>query len=187
MKYIYIYSVFVLFSMASCREMVKIKDVKTSIQNIDSIISNSDKVVLDYSYCDLVYSKGFNVLKKTPIDITNVDSLTYGFKIASDKILFIYQFSNSGKEKQDRNLIFNNKKALVKRVFIKDSTSFKFDGFMCDYRNARFYSSNDILLIKSQPSEWTGLMNQYEFYQVFDKKSNTCYEFFLNEDKGCNQ
>jgi hypothetical protein len=58
---------------------------------------------------------------------------------------------------------------------------------MCDYRNARFYFSNNILLIKSQPSEWTGLINQYEFYQIFDKEKNICYEFFLNEDKGCKE
>ena len=75
----------------------------------------------------------------------------------------------------------------MKRIIIKDSTSFKFDGFMCDYNNGGFYSNknNDILLIKSQPAEWTGLINQYEFYQVFDVKKNICYEFFLNEDKGC--
>lgn len=183
MKYIYI-ALGLLF-LFSCKETTPVKNTNTSIHSNDTIISNSDKVVLDYSYCDLVHSKGFNILKQEQIDIPNIDSLTYGFKIASDKILFTYQFSSQNK--QDRNLIFNGKKANIKRIFIKDSTSFKFDGFMCDYRNARFYFSNNILLIKSQPSEWTGLINQYEFYQIFDKEKNICYEFFLNEDKGCKE
>lgn len=187
MKRICIYSVLWLFFMYSCRETVQIKNVKTSVQNIDTIFANSNKVVLNYSYCDLVHNKGFNILNKKQINIPNIDSLTYGFKTASDKILFTYQFSNSNKRKQDRNIILNEKEVSVKRVFIKDSTKFKFNGFMCDYTNARFYYKNNILLIKSQPSEWTGLINKYEFYQVFDKEKNICYEFFLNEDEGCNE
>jgi hypothetical protein len=86
---------------------------------------------------------------------------------------------------EDRNIIYNGKKSIIHRIIIKDSIDFKFTDFICDYKNAKFFASNQFVLVKSQPTQWTGLMNQYEFYQLIDTKKNICYEFFLNEYTGC--
>ncbi len=118
-------------------------------------------------------------------DIINIDSLSFGFKIKKDTLKLSYQFSSTEKNKHDRNVIYNNKKNLLKKITIKDSTVFKFNGFMCDYKNANFYQNKNFILIKSRHDEWTGSINQFKFYQLIDKEKKICYEFFLNVKVKC--
>lgn len=160
------------------------QSIKSNEIKIDTIISTFPKIVGQLDYCKLVESKEFEKISPSSYHIPNVDSLSYGFKIGKDTLLLSYKFANNNRI-TDRNVILSGKNLNQKRLFIKDSTKFSFTGFMSDYRNAKFYIRENFILIKSQPSDWTGLMNQYEFYQLLDTTDSIVYEFFVNEYAGC--
>lgn len=182
-----IFTILFITSLSSCQNKAVVSQTKHQPIKIDTIISNQNSIVLNYKYCDLINSKNFTLINPLQYHIDNIDSLSYGFRIGKDTLLLTYQFSNSDKNMQDRHVIYNRKEMLPKRVLIKDSTVFEFNGFMCDYHNAKYYTDKDIILIKSEPSQFTGLMSQYEFYQVIDRTKNIVYEFFVNEYHGCNK
>lgn len=188
-KYIFIFYLCVLFGCKS--EIKKEIEVHQNTQEliheklkIDTTISVFPNVVNGFYYCDLVKSTGFKLIKPKPYYVPNTDSLSYHFNIDKDTIVFSYQFSAT-KEGEDRKIIMSGKPLHLKRIFIKDSIEFNFTGFMSDYRNAKLYSNKNFILIKSQPTQWTGLVNQYEFYQLIDRSKKIAYEFFVNEYYGC--
>lgn len=174
-----------LIILAGCKNEKKIIQAKKESDKIDTIIASPNNIISNFNYCDLIASKGFTSIKLDTYNIPNIDSLSFGFRFKNDTLKLSYQFSNTNKNKQDRNVIYKNKKIFFKRIIIKDSATLSFNGFMCDYRNANFYSNVKYILIKSRPENWSGSINQFRFYQLIDKDKKLCYEFFLNEKTKC--
>lgn len=78
-------------------------------------------------------------------------------------------------KKNKYHFYFQNKLQIVKKL--DDFPDF--DNFSIDYLNSSFYEANNrrLILIVSQPSEYTGIMSNFSLYQLWDVLNKTIYCF----------
>jgi hypothetical protein len=137
--------------------------------------------VLGYKHKDLICPKSFKKITPNVLYVSDQDSLFYEVKCDSNRIVFSHIYENNQKRTTDRNIILNNINCHIVRIIEKCSEDdFSFSDFMCDYKRAEFYESDNAILIKSVPEQWTGeMLSHFRFCQFIDKRENICYELFI--------
>lgn len=166
--------------LIGCTNNKQIKKELTC-QFIDTIYLNTnDKIIEKYSVQDLVKNKDFSEYKPCYINVNSVDSTVYKFIYNSDTLLFSYNFNIKDKSQKDRDVILNGINCKIIRVIFNGDYPSIFNGFNYDYPNAQFYKNINLILVKSFSN--VSLDHRIKLYQIINKNTYVCYEFFVYED-----
>lgn len=173
---IYIFSLSVMF-FSDCKN---IKSYSTSIQ-VDTI--SSTQFLADRNICDVALAKNFKAIKPqmVPWATDPKDPYSESYFIDGKKLTILQPLKRFDLPDSNRRYFYDDKEIKTVRVLF-DSLKFNFNTVSFDYGYSpqNVYQNKDFVILRNESADWSGLIGQYRFIQLFDFKKLVCYEFFVN-------
>jgi len=143
----------------------------------------ADKFFSTESICDFAVARNYRVIAPQIIAwATDSADLTAESYIINGKRLTIFQPLKRF-DIQDSARRYSYGKSAIRTVrVIIDTLNFNFNNIAFDYGTIpkNVFQKGNFILLRNEPTDWSGLANRYSFIQLFDLTKLVCYEFFVD-------
>ena len=171
-----IFSLSVMF-FSDCKN---IKKISTSVP-VDTI--SSKQFLAGRNICEVAIANNFKEIKPpmVPWATDLKDPYSESYFIDGKKLTILQPLKRFDLPDSNRRYFYDGKEIKTVRVLF-DSLKFNFNSVTFDYGYSpqNIFRNKNSILLRNEPADWSGLIGQYRFIQLFDLRKMICYDFFVN-------